>query len=480
MNFYKLLAEAKKKKMDAVDKDELEGSHDEREDGDIDNDGDEDSSDEYLHNRRKAISKAIGKVKEEVEELDEAAVVTHKWYSMKNWKDGSDHFDNLDDHLRGHTPKHAATGNTSRSRPDHHIGIPVKAKSAISYMDKHAKPVNEEAEELDEAPTAQQRALTKASEKAQPKDKVSLKKAPWEKKNEEVEELDEISPELAKRAFDARAKKHAKASASAKQWDRQADKDSAKGDNRGASAAYSIARDKEDKANRMASKLDRSAKKAGVDGQKRYAKVTETRSPTQKYVEELDEGKKGVVLGFKDQYKSRNGAEDDGRRAMKKYGGASFSVYKSSNGLWAYKVFEEAEQIDEVSKAKLQRYVKAADKDLDNLDRPLQRHKLGMDDHMPAAHGKKLERDDKNRKKGLSLARKKLRNEEAEELDEATIPNGQTAFTKPKVSKGDMDKVGEIQAMMAKEKEEKAKKMKEEAEDLVAQLAKHITNNPKY
>lgn len=41
----------KKKKMDPVGK----------EDGDIDNDGDEDSSDEYLANRRKAIEKSKSK-----------------------------------------------------------------------------------------------------------------------------------------------------------------------------------------------------------------------------------------------------------------------------------------------------------------------------------------------------------------------------------------------------------------------------------
>jgi len=49
----------KKKKLDKVDKDELEGSHDDREDGDIDNDGDEDDSDKFLHKKRKAISKNI-------------------------------------------------------------------------------------------------------------------------------------------------------------------------------------------------------------------------------------------------------------------------------------------------------------------------------------------------------------------------------------------------------------------------------------
>ena len=82
---------------------------------------------------------------DEDEDLDEAAVVTHKWYSTKHWKDGSDHFDNLDDALYGYENgvKHPAMGNTSRKRPDHHIGIPVKAKKAIAYMNKYGKPVNE-------------------------------------------------------------------------------------------------------------------------------------------------------------------------------------------------------------------------------------------------------------------------------------------------------------------------------------------------
>jgi hypothetical protein len=53
--------------MDPVNKKALKKDFDDREDKDIDNDGDTDDSDEYLHKRRKVISKAM---KEEV--LDEA------------------------------------------------------------------------------------------------------------------------------------------------------------------------------------------------------------------------------------------------------------------------------------------------------------------------------------------------------------------------------------------------------------------------
>ena len=46
-------------KLDPVNKDAVKKKFDDRKDKDIDNDGDVDSSDKYLHKRRKAISKAI-------------------------------------------------------------------------------------------------------------------------------------------------------------------------------------------------------------------------------------------------------------------------------------------------------------------------------------------------------------------------------------------------------------------------------------
>ena len=77
--YLRMLNEAKKEKeLDPVDKKELKKDFDDREDGDIDNDGDTDKSDEYLHNKRKAVSKAMkqdeqascGKSKKEAIEID--------------------------------------------------------------------------------------------------------------------------------------------------------------------------------------------------------------------------------------------------------------------------------------------------------------------------------------------------------------------------------------------------------------------------
>ena len=62
-----------KKTLDPVNKKALDKDFDDREDKDIDNDGDTDSSDQYLHNRRKTIKKAM---KKESVELDEESIPT--------------------------------------------------------------------------------------------------------------------------------------------------------------------------------------------------------------------------------------------------------------------------------------------------------------------------------------------------------------------------------------------------------------------
>lgn len=59
------------KTLDPVNKDELKGTHAQRKDKDIDNNGKVDSTDKYLHKRRQAISKAMGE--DTSEKLAEAA-----------------------------------------------------------------------------------------------------------------------------------------------------------------------------------------------------------------------------------------------------------------------------------------------------------------------------------------------------------------------------------------------------------------------
>ena len=62
----KVMSEA----MDKVNKDALKKKFKDRKDKDIDNDGDVDDSDEYLHNRRKTIAKAVAKEQSEVKLKD--------------------------------------------------------------------------------------------------------------------------------------------------------------------------------------------------------------------------------------------------------------------------------------------------------------------------------------------------------------------------------------------------------------------------
>jgi hypothetical protein len=66
--------------LDPVNKKELKGKHKDRKDKDIDNDGDVDSSDKYLHKRRKAVSKAMS-------EDDEKDFKPHMMYD----KDGKEY-----------------------------------------------------------------------------------------------------------------------------------------------------------------------------------------------------------------------------------------------------------------------------------------------------------------------------------------------------------------------------------------------------
>lgn len=102
-----------KKKMDPVDKDELKGDHEDRDDKDIDNDGDVDSSDKYLHKRRKAVSKAIKKDSKDVEtEVSEVKKESTKWPVYTRI------MEKRDMHYKGATDPQAADDNYSQGAKD--------------------------------------------------------------------------------------------------------------------------------------------------------------------------------------------------------------------------------------------------------------------------------------------------------------------------------------------------------------------------
>lgn len=88
---------------------------------------------------------------------------------------------------------------------------------------------------------------------------------------------------------------------------------------------------------------------AYIEGDKRMmsAKMSDM-NPMGEEVE-LDEAKKKTLIGSRDQFKSRDTADDEGKEQMRKLGGTSYTVHQSSNGLWGYKVFEEEVKLEEAA-----------------------------------------------------------------------------------------------------------------------------------
>ena len=213
-----------KKKLDPVDAKALKGKYDDREDGDIDNDGDEDESDEYLHNRRKAVKKAMDEGKEECPkcegegcdhcddkgyhmtneavELDEAAMkgnyakviydYQEDYYFIRVYKNGKqvaedDGYFGANEKGNPLIKKFTDLVKKAKLNPE---GMPIvndDGKKGVFKANKFNWNVKEEVSEaMTISRKMAQRAL--ASVKAQPKDKVSLKKAPWDKDKKSTNE----------------------------------------------------------------------------------------------------------------------------------------------------------------------------------------------------------------------------------------------------------------------------------------------------
>ena len=112
-----------KKKLDPVDPKELKGKHSEREDGDLDNDGDEDDSDEYLHKRRKAIKKTMDEEVQTDAAKHRELAAAHK-EKMLDAKD-EDHRDGMTAHRMAHDA-HMAAAKAYDKAPDSHTATAAK------------------------------------------------------------------------------------------------------------------------------------------------------------------------------------------------------------------------------------------------------------------------------------------------------------------------------------------------------------------
>ena len=203
----------------------------------------------------------------------------------------------------------------------------------------------------------------------------------------------------------------------------------------------------------------------GMDTSKKMAIATATAKRVAENVKQ-----KGKIIGFRDQFKSRDVAASEGQRAMKKLGGISFSVYKATNGLWAYKVFggsstktESHDQLDELSKKTLGNYIRAAGPDREAKLKKAQQHtntghqlKQYADDKKSLRHAQQhfqisgeLQGKAANRKIGINKAVDRLTKEEAKpDAVEVMRKKQQMA----NISTSDKDKLAKIRAMLNKEK----------------------------
>jgi|TARA_B110000858_G_scaffold193974_1_gene247535 hypothetical protein len=176
-------------------------------DADIDNDGDTDSSDEYLHKRRTAIKKSLKK--EENEDVDEARNKAPK--IKKSLADVS---------VKGISKRANNMARTGKTESVDEVRQLKDPKKEVMVVDKNGKnmvidkskqkeflskgwKLSESVVEETDAPLIAQifaeakgkklspddirKALASKKAQAKGKDKVSLKKAPWESKSEAVD-----------------------------------------------------------------------------------------------------------------------------------------------------------------------------------------------------------------------------------------------------------------------------------------------------
>ncbi len=384
-------------------------------DADIDNDGDTDKSDKYLHNRRKVIGKALRK-----EDLDEAVEVRHDRYMRSHGKKARDSGHGAGSWMFTHKSMGDVDYNNDKEVHTARGKFADAKKSAQKWAKEHGHHsvyVMESVDQLDElSPDTLHSYIKKATpdvvartmsavasnQSAQTKKHASklgkrisgitgasgrLADKANSYKYEEVDQIDEVSTE--------KLRDYASAALQ--------DKNKAKADKRWkyAGKAMDTVADREVKAAHML----------------KYNKT-----------EEVDTGNNTAEVDnttFKAYVKSNkpNKLKDVTEADAKTNSEASHKKYVKSNVKAPHQSFKEHTQLDELSKKTLGSYIKGASDRVASNSAEYRSVHSGEDSNRGTfadrlKHKKELSRDTNKRKAGMNTALDKLTKEEVEQIDE--------------------------------------------------------------
>jgi hypothetical protein len=408
-------------------------------DADIDNDGDVDKSDKYLHNRRKAISKALRK-----EDLDEAVEVRHDRYMRSHGKKARDSGHGSGNWMFTHKSMGDVDYNNDKEVHTARGSFSDAKKSAQKWAKEHghhAVYVMEEVDQLDElSPNTLHSYIKKAAGNmagnaavAAAQASSSMKKSSPEVKRNIANRMKGIT------GASGRLADKANMAEEAEQLDEIGD--TAKG-RKALKAVISRAPEKAANLRMKADILGRRQFDPDVSGEnsEKYGKASDTaykkyqhtvksaaRAVDRLTKEEVDTGENTAELDnstFKNYIKSNkpNKIKDVNEADAKTNSEASHKKYIKGNEKAPHQSFkEEAEQIDELSKKTLGSYIKKASDRVASNSAEYKSVHSGEDSKRGTfadrlKYKKELSSDTKKRKAGMDTALNKLTKED---LDEA-------------------------------------------------------------
>lgn len=427
----------KKEAMDPV------GKHD----ADIDNDGDTDKSDKYLIARRKAISKALRK-----EDLDEAVEVRHDRYMRSHGKKARDSGHGSSNWMFTHKSMGDVDYNNSKEVHNARGSFSDAKKSAQKWAKEHghhAVYVMEEVEQIDElspntlhsyikkaAPDVAARTMSAvaSNQSAQTKKHASklgkrisgitsasgrLADKANSYQYEEVEQIDEISSKLLRKAADAADHNHQAQIDMQKEYEPNRKTPAPSVQAAGARAMkFRVAALRKDYTTKK-EEFEQLDEIGDTAAGRKALKAVIARAPEKAANARL----KSDLLGRRqfDPDVSHQHSELYGKASEKHYKKYQNTVKSAARAVDRL-TKEEVEQIDELSKKTLGSYVKkASERVAYKANHAGEIEGRGDSNITPAARAtlKKLNRKTANSLAGISRATNRLTKEEVEQIDEA-------------------------------------------------------------